>query len=351
MISEMARAFHLGLGLNSSDNESPGNQTPSRPTSPLANAPAPVPAEGSFERFLVDLQADLRIALTEHDAAIALSLSHPSDPSPEHGRTEMPDVPDDVTTTQSHSMEEEEDVDDSEGDSNPVQTSQDPTRLNWWRLYRFPSIPAPPSSQAGGNNASFTPSQTSPLQDPIPEGNSPSTSVPPVSAEIPPGHVDTSNRTNEAPGLPTSTTDTTVVPIIVIGLQSVNVNLNWTPRAPAPAMPQPIPTRREGAASSTSLAADHGSHDPHSPMTSTPMADEPPPFLPSLSSLDDDEPPSFAPPPIAEPENASPPRTMSDPGPTGARTFLIYVIGGYYPPDHTMVTGEFNNFDSFDALL
>lgn len=35
---------------------------------------------------------------------------------------------------------------------------------------------------------------------------------------------------------------------------------------------------------------------------------------------------------------------------TGSRTFLIYVIGGYYPPNHHMVTGS-DNLDSFEALL
>ncbi|TFK22919.1 hypothetical protein FA15DRAFT_705926 [Coprinopsis marcescibilis] len=35
----------------------------------------------------------------------------------------------------------------------------------------------------------------------------------------------------------------------------------------------------------------------------------------------------------------------------GSRTFLIYVIGGYYPPDHTIVTGGLENFESFEALL
>jgi hypothetical protein len=34
---------------------------------------------------------------------------------------------------------------------------------------------------------------------------------------------------------------------------------------------------------------------------------------------------------------------------TGSRTFLIYVIGGYYPPDHHIVTGG-NALDSFEAL-
>jgi len=33
----------------------------------------------------------------------------------------------------------------------------------------------------------------------------------------------------------------------------------------------------------------------------------------------------------------------------GSRTFLIYVIGGYYPPDHSLITGA-NALDSFEAL-
>jgi len=33
----------------------------------------------------------------------------------------------------------------------------------------------------------------------------------------------------------------------------------------------------------------------------------------------------------------------------GSRTFLIYVIGGYYPPDHSLITGV-NALDSFEAL-
>ncbi|KAJ3544321.1 hypothetical protein NMY22_g2822 [Coprinellus aureogranulatus] len=35
----------------------------------------------------------------------------------------------------------------------------------------------------------------------------------------------------------------------------------------------------------------------------------------------------------------------------GSRTFLIYVIGGYYPPDHSIVTGGPESFESFEALL
>jgi len=95
MLAEMARAFNIGLGLNgsgapsSSDENGPVNgpadteglgpiNTEAQPrsqesgtnrTSPVAAASETVPAismpqEGSFERFLVDLQLDLRVALT-----------------------------------------------------------------------------------------------------------------------------------------------------------------------------------------------------------------------------------------------------------------------------------------------
>ena len=42
---------------------------------------------------------------------------------------------------------------------------------------------------------------------------------------------------------------------------------------------------------------------------------------------------------------------MGLPAGPGSRTFLIYVIGGYYPPDHTIVTGGPESFQSFEALL
>ena len=61
--------------------------------------------------------------------------------------------------------------------------------------------------------------------------------------------------------------------------------------------------------------------------------------------------------PILDSTPASPIPTNTTAAPdttnaTGAaRTFLIYVVGGYYPPDHTIVTGGLDNFESFEALL
>jgi len=95
MLAEMARAFNIGLGLNGSgaplsgDENGPVNgpadteglgpsdteaqhrsqESGTNVTPPVAAVSETVPAlsmppEGSFERFLVDLQLDLRVALT-----------------------------------------------------------------------------------------------------------------------------------------------------------------------------------------------------------------------------------------------------------------------------------------------
>lgn len=106
MLAEMARAFNIGLGLNGlgglnpssnqsgqassdgaadTDGLSDGNNPPTENsvdnTSPRSQSgtTAPrttLPPEGSFERFLVDLQNDLRIALTQPEDETALPGTH-----------------------------------------------------------------------------------------------------------------------------------------------------------------------------------------------------------------------------------------------------------------------------------
>lgn len=76
MLAEMARAFNVGLGLGAStgspstaggaDLSSSGEaEVAPEPDDAPAQGPPNVPAEGSFERFLVDLQSDLRAALAQ----------------------------------------------------------------------------------------------------------------------------------------------------------------------------------------------------------------------------------------------------------------------------------------------
>jgi hypothetical protein len=73
MLAEMARAFNLGLGLNGSAssnapvfggfNPPPHHRIRAGADPDNATEREP-PPEGSFERFLVELQSDLRVALS-----------------------------------------------------------------------------------------------------------------------------------------------------------------------------------------------------------------------------------------------------------------------------------------------
>ncbi len=110
MLAEMARAFNIGLGLNGlgglapgpnpagghTDHDAAGNanstqesrtsaeESQMRATSDDSNAT--LPPEGSFERFLVDLQVDLRVALTrpDDDSEPESHQSLPLEPEPQH---------------------------------------------------------------------------------------------------------------------------------------------------------------------------------------------------------------------------------------------------------------------------
>ena len=72
MLAEMARAFNVGLGLNGLGGVVPGGDGNNNAgangsgggTEGGVGEAQDLPAEGSFERFLFDLQADLRTALT-----------------------------------------------------------------------------------------------------------------------------------------------------------------------------------------------------------------------------------------------------------------------------------------------
>lgn len=78
LLSEMARAFNLGLGVGSPPVVPAANA--SAPTAPAAEAAevnegrnndVPIlPPPGSFERFLIDLQSDLRVALSQESVPV-----------------------------------------------------------------------------------------------------------------------------------------------------------------------------------------------------------------------------------------------------------------------------------------
>ena len=280
MLGEMARAFSVGLGLGSfagpaSSNNSPPNR--STETS-LSNETRVVPNEGSFERFLMDLQADLRIALTTGEGGSGVramaagsgwsdTRSAPSPNALEVPPREADTPPFDNAETrdsaQTHVQQNESsdnqdvvpplrEVSDSEGESQTasspeVATGVDstgpqdsegqrltgPGRVNWWRLYRFPAIGVPRSNSAAGvaaaaalsnssasaSSASLAPSST----PPIPSGPElPSTS--PVLPAISSPHADARGAEDSPASVTGTPAPSTVVPVIIVGLQSVHMD-------------------------------------------------------------------------------------------------------------------------------
>ena len=125
MLAEMARAFNIGLGLNGLGTNGGTSRiegstaTPRAPEAPsdapaedqqqqpptTAPPPIPIPPEGSFERFLVDLQVDLRRALTQPEDE---RQSRPSSVLSEAGNEASEDdhAVDDVTTSSGHDTAE-----------------------------------------------------------------------------------------------------------------------------------------------------------------------------------------------------------------------------------------------------
>ncbi|KIY74078.1 hypothetical protein CYLTODRAFT_416342 [Cylindrobasidium torrendii FP15055 ss-10] len=368
MLSEMARAFSLGLGVG---------ESPDQPPPLHDHEHSPLPAEGSFERFLVDLQLDLRATLSSADPVNAeLPPSPPPRVLPEpHWRPppsvdpreprssrlslpagddedlDQPPVPQPAPRRPSsirapsldndEAMPQLQDVSDSDSDTDtdldlddtddelaPAEPgtpssavspetaptpSQPSNRINWWRLYRFPPIPAPHGS--------------GPVQVSLRTPGSPAVPVVPMPAAM------TETPTTQELPAPTvgdeqpAPASDVVVPVIVVGLQSVNINANW---------PGDVPTEASGEHPGVD-DADNG--EPRGRRWHSRAAN-------ALRNL--------------RPGNGQARRSVSDDDTgarvgtgddAGSRTFLIYVIGGYYPPDHSIVTGEQHNLESFEALL
>ncbi|KAL0960902.1 hypothetical protein HGRIS_005911 [Hohenbuehelia grisea] len=478
MLAEMTRAFNMGLGLNESTNSTPQAAPAATPPAPAngENPPPPLlaltgramPPEGSFERFLVDLQVDLRVALTQPTPRVALrplpSQAPPAPPappvvdppeappvqaeptlaispddavistvvvddavsSPPHAPIPLDDL-DDMPTlaTVSDSSDEEDDdhvfddLSDFDYDSGipvgrfPTRTrtseaasneppalastldrllgggnaqagaeATPPGRINWWRTYRFPAIPLPrppATTQPGGVPSAPTASSTSPvIPTPATSNAAPTTSPsadtpvasaptsPPIDEELPDLEVVDTPPTMgppppSAPRAPPR--PSTVVPVIIVGLQSVSVNLPFPfGAAPPPAQDDVHPPHAHTHAHTHTHTHTHdvpqeegvaqGQEDPLAGSNADaesvteggqrrerPWRERAADALRNLRSGSASRRPSSQP----------PPETPSEP--TGSRTFLIYVIGGYYPPDHSIVTGGPNNLESFEALL
>ena len=284
MLAEMARAFNLGLGLgtdatggansppaengNGTGTSGEPNNTPPANTRPGRS----LPPEDSFERFLVDLQTELRVALShpgveaviqplplepEHTTPVTIPTSDIAPPVASPVESDMPplvDVSDSDGEDEFEGSEEGANSSTTTDSDMPPLLSNNPSNatfpfippafpptsipagapgevphvtmpgsasrtehrpgggINWWRLYRFPPISAPQAQgiSAALNNTSSAPSAT-PGPDPLHDG--------PAAAPEEPTHMPAHASTPGAEQRPN-----VVIPVIVVGLQSVSMN-------------------------------------------------------------------------------------------------------------------------------
>lgn len=285
MLAEMARALNAGLGLAGGNNAAaerrPGTADAANGGHvlfpPIIDAGGSMPPEGSFERFLANLQSDLRNILSEDSAAQDASETQvsPAQPTPaheadashgeehDHADEELPGL---ETDSESGSESDFHDADEevseeaaevehpdvvptrpatpipspsalpfAQGEPAPAlgQTSPGPRgrerpAINLWRVYRFDPIPANqaqehaaranPAAAATGTSAAPSPSFASTASSAAssdasrPSGaSSPETPEPREPASEAGGERETPDSTGNV-----------VVPVIVVGLQSVD---------------------------------------------------------------------------------------------------------------------------------
>ncbi|CCM00616.1 uncharacterized protein FIBRA_02652 [Fibroporia radiculosa] len=406
MLAEMTRALNVGLGLHTdriasatgvteqtihTGNDVPPNP-PLDPTVRRPQADGAGPSEGSFERFLLNLQADLRIALSEggttsnsEQNSAPSSASVDQDPS---GPTAEPLASEGVTTarevvpavmqaehdefdiynlpplpdTSDSELELDEDEDLHEGDTTSDEPpspriptpmpgafpfGQDaglmhagerrPPGVNLWRVFRFHPIPASQTQEHAASTSTETRGEPPTDTAPADESDSPTTptSTPPsplleTSQEVP------SDESESIPTPPTTTRSpapNVIVPVIVVGLQSVDMAHTRNPPHDvpnfAPPEDEPHPLDNNFMSSTGETVTDSGTAPQPRGRTWQSRAAN------AFRTL--------------RPGRRASPRNTQAADAVGARTFLIYVIGGYYPPDHHMVTGS-GSLDSYEAL-
>ncbi|RDB16059.1 hypothetical protein Hypma_003479 [Hypsizygus marmoreus] len=413
VLAQMARAFNLGFGLASENTGQRSGESEGREhrtdeaagTGGVGSAgPAPLPLEGSFEQFLADLQTDLRVALTSPNAlpADATAIAHApsstestSDASPaddsshrgyaaRNGNEDEQDQDDDLRNSGdiSDSESESEDVLEQGDEAATATYSSDlsssrgpeprpssstsqatdathvppissdprpsnessgldidgtpdndaPERINWWRLYRFPPIttPRPPGA------APITSTTSSSSLDSPTQSTDTALEVDPTLSELP------FANDMEEQQLPPPPRNHTVVPVIVVGVQSVNAS--WQPPTGTDVVPNDPDNMRDiedagEPEANADLAASEGNNTDRPDTNGRQSAPRGRAWHSRAAEALRNLRPGRR--PRATPAANSP----------GSRTFLIYVIGGYYPPDHTIVTGGPNSLDSFEALL
>lgn len=345
MITEMARVLGTGLGLQEEGPSRPTNGATVTTPNAMTSVSSVPPPEGTFERFLYNLQADLRIVLTEDasaeqtaspnrplmssDGEVSATPGEPSgDVDPprlvisDHvdqrqtaglsDRTEVVDQvenPDSTTTTPLPPVQ-----------SPPLPERRSPGSINLWRSYRFQPIIAPSrqSPPSGTDQTTVTPSSPLPPSESTRSGHPPRPDTPVPSSTVSP---------QQTPSVQTDV----VVPVIIVGLQSVNIDPQRPEQPEEGDRLLPHPDYRDDGSAPPPEPWGHG-EDGEQTMRGRPWhtraADALRNFRPGR-------------------RNGSSTTNANDRA--ASRTFLIYVIGGYYPPNHHIVTGT-DGMDSYDAL-
>lgn len=296
LLADMARAFQMGL--EPEDGSGPGSRS-GAPSSPAIEVnlgdgqrqqqqaqqqERPPPPEDSFERFLMDLQVDLRRTLEdgrpenesepeqeqeqEQDVGVdAQPLVYPQEaPLSTHGlesateafdfSEDLPALPlDDDDLLPNNDEADTPVIGDGQPDleeeplaiypppdpsSPPLPPSLPPSQLpvipppptrrtvagserrpgggiNWWRMYRFPPMVVPPGMLGSSAASPLPPSTTPPIAPTTSDSvdSSPETGASPSEPASAPTASDTQAQ-------PQAQNGNTVVPVIVVGLQSVH---------------------------------------------------------------------------------------------------------------------------------
>lgn len=344
MITEMARVLGTGLGLQEEGPSQPTNGTTVTAPSMITSVSSVPPPEGTFERFLYNLQADLRIVLTEDASAEQTANSSrpsgsnggeaPVTPGELNADTDLPqlvisDVGDQQSTTRPSDRTEVTDTVETLDSttttplpsiqSPPVQERRSAGGINLWRSYRFQPIIAPPRQipSSGADQTTVAPSSTLSPSESSRSGHPPRPDTPVPSSTVSP-------QPN-----PSSQTDV-VVPVIIVGLQSVNIDPQRPEQPEEGDRPLAHPGYRDDGP--TPLEPWGLGEDGEQAMRGRPWHTR---AADALRNLRPGR------------RNGSSIANANDRA--SSRTFLIYVIGGYYPPNHHIVTGT-DGMDSYDAL-
>ncbi|CAE6474436.1 unnamed protein product [Rhizoctonia solani] len=258
----------------------------------LGFTPGIVHPTGTFERFLADMQDELRVALGEYHERV-------------RGRG--------VGGMEGNGAGAEENEAGMEGDAQrsrldhtrPHVPSTDPLPLNWWRMYRFPALPdggASSSASAGEVGAG-------PAEDTVEVVSASPVEAPTSPVERSASPVGALRSSAEAPISPTlndTEPQQPIHPAIIIGLRSITRDLN---EEPVPAETEARPRADEGVRTSESEGARLAENGDR--VRSFGSGDR----VRRRFRLGEEE------------ERRR----------EGTRNYIIWIIGGYYPSNHSLL--------------